>query len=661
MKTFLRHILPALMSALMLVACVDDDLYTNAQIPDGDTVLDVSVSFPTFAPALDSRSTGNAIKKIESLWIAIYERDDDGGWTLEDGGLIRITSSEHHLAADLTDNGTNGAIRTEAQTGHATFSLRHICGQFKIYAVANHDMSAIDRRDIDTPEKLKRLRLVWNSADINDNSEMFGCFSNEKQTDMNDYDDTVIISPGRTLHAWIRRAASKLTIAFDTRRLNDNVTIYLKSVTIKDIPKECYIGETNTPSADREGISNELMQGEILYFTPTPDVDDYTLWRKLTKETGIWGYRSEMGHPGAPPAGLSNNPSEQTVAERLEWEHNEATDAIYFYENMQGEGKSKAQTAPGPGNGNGDKYGIGYPDPVEGDEASGWKDSKAYGSYVEVEGYYTSTSSGKISSGKIKYRFMLGKNTSTDYNAERNHHYRLTLMFNGSANDIDWHIEYREKVQILEVTKPKTVNYMGRFFVPDNSKNRGHKFSSDNIVTITSYTGYTETENDRNFNEWQISYRETGSTGFLPGLPSWIKAHKGDINNDSRQQVTFTVESEYVSVDIDKNLKAAPPKGNEKAYYNLANTGGGPDYVECTANCYMIGAAGYYMLPLVYGNSIHKGQTNEKSYKYSGGTGDNMLSVFQNHLGTYSSLLQEDNRRTEISAITLIPKREYFI
>jgi hypothetical protein len=29
--------------------------------------------------------------------------------------------------------------------------------------------------------------------------------------------------------------------------------------------------------------------------------------------------------------------------------------------------------------------------------------------------------------------------------------------------------------------------------------------------------------------------------------------------------------------------------------------------------------------------------------------------------GTYSSLLQEDNKRAEISAITLIPSKEYFI
>ena len=38
------------------------------------------------------------------------------------------------------------------------------------------------------------------------------------------------------LHAWIRRAASKVTIAYDATGLKEGVFIYLKSVQIKDIP-----------------------------------------------------------------------------------------------------------------------------------------------------------------------------------------------------------------------------------------------------------------------------------------------------------------------------------------------------------------------------------------------------------------------------------------
>ena len=42
---------------------------------------------------------------------------------------------------------------------------------------------------------------------------------------------------------------------------------------------------------------------------------------------------------------------------------------------------------------------------------------------------------------------MLGKDVITDYNAERNHHYRLTMTFHGNANDIDFHIDYQEEAR----------------------------------------------------------------------------------------------------------------------------------------------------------------------------------------------------------------------
>lgn len=40
------------------------------------------------------------------------------------------------------------------------------------------------------------------------------------------------------------RAASKVTIAYDASGLKEGVFIYLKSVQIKDIPVNCYLGKT---------------------------------------------------------------------------------------------------------------------------------------------------------------------------------------------------------------------------------------------------------------------------------------------------------------------------------------------------------------------------------------------------------------------------------
>ena len=96
---------------------------------------------------------------------------------------------------------------------------------------------------------------------------------------------------------------------------------------------------------------------------------------------------------------------------------------------------------------------------MEGDLTSGWKDHKPYGTYVEVEGYYVSKNPQNPGDGPIKFRFMLGKDIATDYNAERNHHYKLTLMFKGYGNDADWHIEYEEPKGIV-VPDPYYIYYL---------------------------------------------------------------------------------------------------------------------------------------------------------------------------------------------------------
>ena len=88
------------------------------------------------------------------------------------------------------------------------------------------------------------------------------------------------------------------------------------------------------------------------------------------------------------------------------------------------------------------------------------KDGVPCGTYIEVDAYYVSINSEKVGSGPIKYRFMLGKNVTTDYNAERNYHYKLTLVLKNFANDVDWHIEYEEEVPGIEVPQPYYISYL---------------------------------------------------------------------------------------------------------------------------------------------------------------------------------------------------------
>lgn len=77
-------------------------------------------------------------------------------------------------------------------------------------------------------------------------------------------------------------------------------------------------------------------------------------------------------------------------------------------------------------------------------------------------------------------------------------------------------------------------------------------------------------------------------------------------------------------------LKNAEEKGSSSNPYNLANQTNGGDVVENTANSYVISAAGYYRIPLVYGNAIKNGQKNESAYKTSH-AGTNILSNFKDH------------------------------
>lgn len=62
----------------------------------------------------------------------------------------------------------------------------------------------------------------------------------------------------------------------------------------------------------------------------------------------------------------------------------------------------------------------------------------------------------------------------------------------------------------------------------------------------------------------------------------------------------------------DAQLKASTPKGSETTPYDLSTNGDLES--QTTANCYIVDAPGVYKLPLVYGNAIKDGSTNEKAY-----------------------------------------------
>ena len=205
-----------------------------------------------------------------------------------------------------------------------------------MYAVANMGNLAESEKDnIQTVDKLKSINLTWEAENwlsteettdgkvtkATKNHQMFGYFTTKENTPAGANRNTeasriAINKKDMELHAWIRRAASKVTIAYDASGLKEGVFIYLKSVQIKDIPVNCYLGKTNTPSENEQ--SSLIKDGEIIkYYTGTtpPAFDE--------------------SYPVRLATGRAYYPCEENGT--FKYGHEEAADALFFFENMQGD------------------------------------------------------------------------------------------------------------------------------------------------------------------------------------------------------------------------------------------------------------------------------------------------------------------------------------
>ena len=176
----------------------------------------------------------------------------------------------------------------------------------------------------------------------------------------------------------------------------------------------------------------------------------------------------------------------------------------------------------------------------------------------------------------------------------------------------------------IETTDPATIAY--------------DQTTSTNNYTVQSYRK-DPTTNTFQPVKWEVvSYQESTDGGKTwsaesTNKPSWLtnlSLTEGAGGKDAEVGKP-TVTTVIVDSLAKRNqaLKNAEEKGSNSNPYNLANKTGG-DVVENTANCYVISAAGYYRIPLVYGNAIKNGQKNESAYKTSH-AGTNILSNFKDH------------------------------
>ena len=120
---------------------------------------------------------------------------------------------------------------------------------------------------------------------------------------------------------------------------------------------------------------------------------------------------------------------------------------------------------------------------------------------------------------------------------------------------------------------------------------------------------------------WKVvGYSVDNGNTWSTTKPSWLKSlskEQGD-GGATAEQLTATLGTDIVDLVAERNkeLQNAAPLGTASAPYNLSNATGAAA-VQNTANCYVISAPGYYMIPLVYGNAIKNGGTNRSAYATS--------------------------------------------
>ncbi|MDO4931821.1 MAG: hypothetical protein Q4E63_04085 [Prevotellaceae bacterium] len=457
MSTRIIHSLVSRVMMWLLVSLLwscHDDFFADENMLYGEAIVNIEASFEPFsAMCVNSGTTrayaGNVMGELSDMALLAYD---------EDGNLLR----DYPMALDFTQEDVKDEDRVNADATTDTTSerttkclmkeLKMSYGTYYLIAVANmgeyNKDGSVKRRTIDmltdmgsssydTLDKLRALKRKWDTGNIYNNRVMMGFFvdksaSASAPSSQDDFMPVTVNRSAMSLRTWLRRAASKVTVDFDGTGLRENVKIYIHDVKIYDIPKTCtvgfgkkklqdnsYLSFNNAVKADADSLHND---GQVIEFGSG---DEYSQWPVIAK--------------GSPYIMDTNGG-------RADF-HSNSSPSLFFYENMQGD----APEGKGP-----------VVDLVNGGVANSntLKDDVPYGTYIEVRAHYVSEASGNISNGEIKYRFLLGKDADKNCDAERNHHYKVTLKFNGNANEYSWHVDYKEEPDTWDVPQPWYVSYL---------------------------------------------------------------------------------------------------------------------------------------------------------------------------------------------------------
>lgn len=465
------HLLAAMAAMLLapaLTSCEDDPIYRDDPAAEGMAPVTLSLDFMPFGETkLESRAVTDPAWNFpgigimgnpSDLCLVIFDKNGDFVETVElpvDDTHIKDherTDADVSPEGELTDEG-------EVKTKRGTYRVNLPAGRYYIYAVANlgtypddtkitqttkqylddyFDGLPVDERKRETFRKMHRS---WDNSNYRNNREMCGIVTEGELSGDDAYtgmpESSVYIEPGKELHCWLRRLASKVTVTFDASNLIPSTTVFIKEIRLRDIPLGCPLMEKNVPSAeyDKEGgifvdHSHGIRLCKNTYATVGDEEKNHTNWLTLT--------------PGMPTIkAFADNTDHNADVDRdflRTVTHRNDAPCLYFYENMQGKQPDKPKDPDIDGD-NGPDGVIDSPDSWNSTDPN-YKDGVRAGTYVEVIGYYHSLEPNNVGEGRIIYRFMLGKDVIDDYDCERNHHYKLTMCFRGNANDVDWHVEY---------------------------------------------------------------------------------------------------------------------------------------------------------------------------------------------------------------------------
>lgn len=564
---------PAFLLGLLLLplfqACVDQPVSSGM---DSDNLEgEALVSFDLSGIPLESamtRSPGDAIKNVRNLYVFFYSLDDRNGKAGElayafttdascqnaifDNSLEIISTSQENRE-DFNPGSGEWAGSAETKTVKVkTDEVLVGRGRYKIYVVANVDgfsASDLNIESFKTIEKLKNYSLKWNANNIASNDAMFGFFTEKSTTGFDviyeDAPEIILSSNNVSLHAWMKRAASKVTIAFDGSQLNDNVNIYIKKVRIKDIPLNCKLGAENKPASLEELILN----GEEKVYDATDGISNAT--------------RVSKREPYFPDfTGYSDD--EENVRKWREQVHSENSDALYFFENCQGISTTGSSDDDGSWKAQTDTNNNGKPDDAE---KGILKDTKTFGSYIEVEAYYTNDNFGAQTKGHIIYRFMLGMNTTNDFNARRNNHYKLTLCFKNNANNADWHIDYNDEPGIYI---PETIYVSYTYNTPSKLPVRVVGQTVSNLsVTLDSSNWYPEDNSIPRYTG--TTYPSGLPTGFLSLTYDEAPRVRSASETDASQD--YTLVSQYWNNQPNNSMRSYIENGVKKEWSDLNEHG----------------------------------------------------------------------------------------